>query len=435
MDLKQKITHVGVALDCDHVDADELAGTPAVEQARRLARRLDCSLTLVAFLPELKVGLLEKVGVDKAREEGARSARWERLHRVRSVLFELCRDIQLGDGATVRCEVLEERLSTDALADWAEQVPVDLLILENPSSDTTPSIIDRYTPLIRRLPAAVWFTGEGSRPQSGIVAALSGELGEDEPVRMLDHDVVDLARGFGRLFDADLHFVKARPREEPILTGMALTGLGIGGPAAAGTRHMVPMDRRGDADRRAVQAFVNRVSKGEEEKILVLNGEVPEVISGAAGAVDAGLIVMGAREKSRWELMLFGGAVESTLALAPCDVLLVKQTELQESMTEILPLPAAGEAVRESEWDQVAAQPRYHFRSPAALVEHGQLSRRDRISILRSWEKELANEVIQDVRLPQQRYEKPKHASELKEVRKALAAFGEPPREAERRAA
>ena len=85
--------------------------------------------------------------------------------------------------------------------------------------------------------------------------------------------------------------------------------------------------------------------------------------------------------------------------------------------------------------EKVAAQPRYHFRNPASLADNSQLSRRDRISILRSWEKELANEVIQEARLPQQVYEKPPHAAELKKVRQALAAFGELPREAERQAA
>jgi nucleotide-binding universal stress UspA family protein len=76
--------------------------------------------------------------------------------------------------------------------------------------------------------------------------------------------------------------------------------------------------RHGDA----IQMFVDQHGIPLDD-LLVLEGPTPEVICSVAYQKGAGLVVMGAAEKGRWERLIGHVSAEPSLAEAPCDVLIV----------------------------------------------------------------------------------------------------------------
>lgn len=393
MPLNHQITHIAAVLDLDGVHPDRLHKEPAVARARRLARRTRSALTVLAFAPPPTLaGIRNLIG----SQESERS----QVH-FRAALFDLAARIQREEGITALTELRTARFDAGVIADWLASSAVDVAVLTKPDeAATAATTMNRLSVLIRQTGIPVWFAERGTQPQAGVIAALS--RGAEEPlgeVRALDYEVMDTARGVGKLFDAELHVVQACDR----------------------SMWEAPRTSRENA----LKSFAMAIGAADEvEEIVVAEGKTAEVISESAEALEAGLIVMGASEKSRWEAMLLGGAAEETLTLAPCDVLFVKNAEGEQVRPQTLLSGRVVEAEPELTEVDLVVDPRRHFATPLALVRDECLDRQSKVVILEAWREELQNEEANDRNMPQQVYETVANGRELAQVESALVRLG-----------
>ena len=415
-------THLAAAVDLDDQTEASIAKDPVVVQARRIARRTRSALTLLCFqsAPSLLSNLQSLVSGRDIEE---------RQSATRAAIFELAGEIEREEGVSVRCEGLQAPFEASFLTDWLHSTPADLLLLPKPAAQTTAmAAMNGFSRLIRQTGVPVWFVEQGSRPQDGVVAAVSeGAEKSGAEMRALDYEVVDAARGVGELFDAELHLVQAA--DEPPAT--------LGSLASANLTFMdappQPMAEEGAAARakklaekeRSLQSFARTTSVADElGEILIEEGKASSVVSSSAEMLQAGLIVMGASDKSRWETMVNGGTVEATLARAPCDVLYVKNGDGEHVRPQALLSHSELQAQQQPSEVDLIVQPRRHFATPLVVVRDEQLSRQSKVLILEAWEEELENESANEQNMPQQVYEKTFDPNELNLVRRALARLG-----------
>jgi nucleotide-binding universal stress UspA family protein len=392
MPLKQQITHIAAVVDLGDVDPAGIAAEPAVEQARRLARRTGSALTILAIASS---PTLRRVLALKGREDV------NPRDQLKAPLFDMATRIQREDGITVLSDLRIGQFDAVFIADWLSSHPVDLAVLNKPDQlATAPTVMSRLSVVIRQTGVPVWFARQGTQPQTGVLAAVSH--GVEEPsgdVRALDYEVMDTARGVGALFDAELHVVQAREHgswEESLAYR-----------------------------KNALKSFAVATGAADEvEQIVVAKGKTAQVISDSVETLETGLIVMGASEKSRWEAMLFGGTAEETLTLAPCDVLYVKNSEGDHVRPQTVLSAHALESEPELSEVDLVVNPRRHFATPLALMRDENLDRQSKVLILQAWREELENEDANEHNMPQNVFEPVTSRQELLEVRRALVRLG-----------
>jgi len=352
---------------------------------------------------------------------------------VRQALFGLTRKIEQEDGISVRCEGLQMAFDTATLVDWLTATPTDLLILAKPDDQAAAvTTMSGLSQVIRQTGMPVWFAGDNSLPNDGVVAALSesadGSMDSTGEKRALDFEVMDTARGISRLFDSELHLVQASERPQPSVGRLGLAGLGHVDGASASTGYLPAADenvRELTGRKRALHSFARATGAAEEvDQIVVGMGKTAAVVAARAEALNAGLIIMGAREKSGWETLLKGGTAEATLGLASCDVLYVKAVEEEHAKPQALLTHSALEAEPETSPVDLIVHPRRHFATPLAVLRDDSLSRQTKVLILEAWEEELSTEALQEARMPQQVYELTTTPDELEAVRQTLARLG-----------
>jgi nucleotide-binding universal stress UspA family protein len=189
--------------------------------------------------------------------------------------------------------------------------------------------------LLRESSVPIWFVApsSGHVPEDGVVAAVDavGDEPDSDQHFMLDDAVFEHAKRASDLYAAPLHVVHAYqlPRGIAGFQGYApVFPVGtLGGTPVASTSALEAADREArDALARrhgeAIQMFVDRHGIPLDD-IEVLEGPTPDVIRSVATRKGAGLVVMGAADKGRWERLIGHVSAEPSLADAPCDVLIV----------------------------------------------------------------------------------------------------------------
>jgi nucleotide-binding universal stress UspA family protein len=414
-------THLAAVVDLDDQTETSIASDPVIEQARRIVRRTRSALTLLCFQsPPSLLSNLQSLVAGTDLDKGELSTR--------HALFALARRIEKEEGVSVRCEAMQVPYDPVVLADWLRVTPADLLLLPKPDQQNVAvTALNGLSQLIRQTGTPVWFVEQGSRPQHGVVAAVSDGAEEASgEMRALDYEVVDAARGIGSLFSSQLHLVQAADEPSPILGTLASADLSVVGvtPArmgadAAGGRRERLADRE-----RSLESFARATGVADEVgEIVIQEGDVPSVVSHSAETLQAGLIVMGASDKSRWETIMHGGTVEATLTRAPCDVLYVKNGDGEHVRPQALLSHSELEAHPQPSEVDLIVHPRRHFATPLVVLRDEQLSWQSKVLVLEAWEEELENEATQE-KMPQQVYEETVDPGELNAVRQALSRLG-----------
>ena len=399
-------THITALLDLSNIDADALATDPVINQARRLAKRSRSSLTIEGFL----------AADENAGPNGTASG-----NLFRSALAGVAHEMRSQHGLSVVTSIRTARFDVAQLAEDYADVPTDLLLLRKPTVvSPMGAIFGGLSTLIRQTDVPVWFVHAGSKPQLGVVAAVSGK--PDQPsseLRALDFEVMDAARSVSAMFDAKLHMVKAAERDTP---AQQVFGALVGAAPALMSPHTgYVRDEELDREKQALESFATAAGVQDEvTQISVRAGEVAEVVTGHAQALQAGLIVMGATNASRWQTLLFGGTAETALTLAPCDVLYVKQGNDDRAVPQsAFDLSTARKQADDDKLGvpvSLKHQPRQRRRSPIALMRNRDLARIDKVRVLRSWREQLRSAEAESELKPGGR--------QLAEVRRALVRLG-----------
>lgn len=190
--------------------------------------------------------------------------------------------------------------------------------------------------LLRQSPVPVWFVAPspGCTPASGVVAAVDpvGDAPDSDQHFVLDDAVFEHAKRTSDLYGAPLHVVHAYQLPRGVAGFQGYAPIYPAG-SLAGAAPAVPTPQVHQAEQEARQAIARRHGEAIRmfvdqhgiplDDLLVIEGPTPEVICSVASRKGAGLVVMGAAEKGRWERLIGHVSAEPSLAEAPCDVLIV----------------------------------------------------------------------------------------------------------------
>jgi universal stress protein E len=299
-----------------------------------------------------------------------------------------------SDGVAVRHEVVWDHPSVAAVLRKIAAAKPDLVMQQSGEHRYLMGLSrnDDWD-LLRASPAHLWFVTDGRRPIDHVVTAIASVAGDDEFIAATDHDVFRLANHVAQKFDASNHPVHAYqvPRGLAAYAMYAPELSSIAQPSSlpsAEQTHAMAARRHG----RSIRAFAEHFHL-DPDSVRVERGSPGDVLAKAARDLDAGLIVMGARNLGRWERALKTVTAEAVLDATPCDVLFVKRAEDTAAPGDPSPQATSGRPAIDLE--QAILDPQRAFGSPDAIVNTSELSIAMRKRLLRIWAHDIREQLAE----------------------------------------
>lgn len=381
------------------------SGQPGVLlRALELARATGCTLELFHAVHDASLDLRLFSGREEISREKAAVA-----NRAATRLAELA--VKLGgDEIEIAHEVRWDHPQPDAILRKIADSEPDLVLKESRGPNFVIGLSDHTDwELIRKSPAHLWFVKRGNESIETVLTAVGGGDAAGRIVSDADYEVFGFAAALARRLGA---------QNLPVHTYQVprLYAYSTYAPALAAAGHLPDQVKVWEDIARehgdAVLAFAGHFDI-DPEKIRLSRGHPAEVLPELARSLDAGLVVMGARNLGRWERLFTSVAAEPVLSEAPCDVLFVKE-HAGEPTAEAQP----GRGRSDVDIEMAITHPEKAFRTPLAVAEAEQLSRDLRRRILDAWEQDLRTAQRDD-----RAGEAP--AGVLQEIRRARQALGQ----------
>jgi universal stress protein E len=375
--MKQDFRIDRVLVVVDDISLESGRSPPAlIERAITLANATGCELELfhVCHDVSLEQRLFATDG-ELARQRQALA------DRAATRLAELAVRMR-ADGVSASHDVVWDHPRVAALLRRIEAFQPDLVMLESGRHRYVLGIASNDDwDLLRESPVPVWFVAATLRPIDRIVTGIASVAGADEFVAAADYDVFRIANHIGTLFHASNSPVHAYQVPK------GLTAYAMYVPDLAVGQIKLPTEDRASAavarrHGRSIRAFAEHFHI-DPDSVRVEMGPPSDVLAAAARSLQAGLIVMGARNLSRWERAFGAVTAEPVLERAPCDVLFVKPAG-DSDVAEVAPSPPRhGRPAIDLE--RAVLDPRRTFGSPQAIVTADELSVAMRRRLLRIW--------------------------------------------------
>lgn len=250
--------------------------------------------------------------------------------------------------------------------------------------------------LIRQSPAHVWFvTEDGVDKIDSVVTAVGANTNEDEIISGADYDVFRMANLVAESFDATNTPVHAY--QAPVgLRTYAAYAPEFGGVAMPPPRDIPTAEearqRIAKKHGRSIEAFAEYFLV-EPSRIQVVEGNPSDVLAAVASQVKANLIVMAARNLSRWERWRQSVSAEPLLADAPCDVLFVKDArDASNPAAQVRAL----KGVPAYDLEKAIMDPGLTFGSPASLAQADGISVSLRNRIFEIWKQDIKAQMAEE---------------------------------------
>lgn len=234
--------------------------------------------------------------------------------------------------------------------------------------------------LIRNAPAHIWFVKEGENLNRTVLTAIGGTAFDGDIIAESDYRVYRMgnlvASGLGAENQA-LHCYQV-PRVHSYATYAPLI---TGGTDHAATQTR-PWEDLAILHGEAITRFAKQFDIDVKE-VNLARGEPAGVLPKQAKSLNAGLLVMGARNLGRWDRVFGPVSAEPVLAEAPCDLLIVKEAEGTE-----IPEAEHQPSTREPDIDveMAVVHPEKAFKTPLAVAAADHLTGELRRRILDVWE-------------------------------------------------
>ena len=317
------LDHVLVVLSADLIEPSAPMDSPLIRRALALAKETGCELEFLhvwhdsTLTPSLMVTSdeLEATREQMLNLEAARVA--ELVLRLNS------------QGQTIRHDTRWGSPRTDAILRKIEEVQPDLVMKQSREYNYVTGLFSNTDwELARRSSAHVWFVnGQGREQIDRLVTSVGSSEEAGEIISRTDYEVFHVANVIAEQLGTTnypvhayqvpdgLHYADCAPE----LTGLAYP--------------IAKVESKEDVRRRvarkhglSIQAFAE-FFKVDAEHVRIGEGDPKRVIPHAADVLDADLIVMAARDLSRWQRFTQSVNAEPVLANAPCDVLFVKNSK------------------------------------------------------------------------------------------------------------
>ncbi len=382
MKFEPKLDRVLVVIDTDVLTNDTPEATPTISRALTLGQKTGCDLEL--FHVRDDAALDQKLfGSDKDVARRRKSLVDEDATR----LAELALRLQ-SHGVTVHHDARADHPPAEAILRKIAETGPDVVMKRSAGQSfllglTTNTDWD----LIRQSPSHVWFVDDDGAEIERVVTAIGSVSEKDDIISATDYDVFRMANLITDGLEATN--VPVHTYQVPqALTAYAAYTPDLGDmnhpagslPTVTETRTEVARQHG-----RAIHAFAEFFHI-DPHTVRLAEGQPSEVLPDVASAVEADLIVMGARNLSRWQRALTSVTAESVLADASCDVLFVKDSTDQEHSVGDRK-PTQGQPAVDLE--RAITDPAGTFDSPQAVAAANDLSMELRIRILDAWEQDI----------------------------------------------
>ena len=290
----------------------EMTHSPAFDRALVLAKVMEASLTIVAFVYLDVLQQLDLLGADQ-REE----IREVYLQRYRQWLEQEA-EVMRGEGIEVTIEVKWDLPSLDALSSYVRSQHPDLLIKDAHQESALKRIF--FTPLDWRLlcdsRAPIHLVTAQGMPRPRKVLACVDVLRDDVATRELNDRIIDQAARLAAHCKCPLHLLGVYD-----WTTLYIADIGIG---------KVPVSVSPSYDERKAK-FLKLADKHalRKDNRHFIVGAPAKAIAGFVGQDVFDVLVIGSVTHRSFNKLL-GSTTESLLYQPPCSLLVIKPAELPD---------------------------------------------------------------------------------------------------------
>lgn len=389
-----KLDRVLVVLSPDLVSPEAPKESNLITKALTLAKVTGCELEFfhVTDVESLSGGFF-------ADDDDVRLEREKRVNEAATLVAELVLRLKT-EGVSITHDTRWDAPRSDAILRKISESQPDLVMKQSREHSYVMGLVGNTDwDLIRQSPAHVWFVTDGGQDSiDQVVTAVGTTISDDEIISAADYSVFEFANFVANGFSADnvpVHAYQAPvglnsyAAYAPELGGGAVPPLGVA--REIGTAQDV---RRQIAKRhgQSVVAFA-KYFHIDPANVRIAGGRPHDVIAKTAVDVSADVIVMSARNLSRWQRWSKSTTAEPLLAESPCDVIFVKDDDKGGyPKTEAQTLH--GDPIYDLE--QAIMDPAKVFGSPNTIVHASEISVPLRNRILEIWKRDVQAEMTEE---------------------------------------
>lgn len=307
--------HILVIVDPEEVSPQEPGASGLLARAVEVARAAGCRLELFQAChdPSLELQLFaanEQIVGERKRRANTAAVRMAKLaHSLKSSGVEISHEVRWDDPYP---EAILRKI--------ADANPA-LVMKESQGPNFIIGLTDQTDwELIRNSRAHLWFVKDGRTPIDTVLTAVGG-CDAEAIIAPQDYEVFDIAATLASSLGAQN--LPVHTYQVPRLQAFATYAPALG---TEGTKPEPVTDWENIAQQHAEAIFeFARHFDVDPRKIQLSRGHPAEVLPKLGESLEAGLIVMGARNLGRWERLFTSVSAEPVLSEAPCDVLFVKE--------------------------------------------------------------------------------------------------------------
>ncbi len=383
MSLPSELKRILVVVSPDLVQPSSPRQSPLISRAIELAKATGGTIELfhVCHEPTLEQGLF-------AADPDVVAEKQRVTDRESTLLAEMAVRLK-SEGVDVHHEVRWDQPRTDAILRKIADANPDVVMKESRDHSYFIGMTSNTDwELIRKSTVNVWFVSSEPSPISTIVTAIGMATDDGDPFSSADYNVFRIAGALSREFNADHHPVHAYQVPFGVAPYAAYSpGMGavVGESAQETERHEQAREDIAETHGNSIRKFAEQFDMPLED-IHIEEGNPNTVLPTVARELSADLVILGARNLSRWQRAVRSVTAEPVLAETPCDVLFVKAAEEQSVPLAAIP-PLRGRTTIDLE--RAITDPEDVFGSPNALVESDQISVALRQRILQIWEQDI----------------------------------------------
>jgi universal stress protein E len=368
------IDHVLVVVDPNQFMPGQPEQRDLLKRALDLAHATGCKLELFTAYhePTLELSLF-------ADREEVRAEKVRLTNSVATRLGEIAMELE-NRGARVTHEARWDHPYADALLRKISETEPDIVLKQTQGPNYVLGLTDNPDwELIRNSPSNVWFVKPGAPDINTVLTAIGGTTADVEIISQDDYQVFEVGNMLAGMMGA--RNVPAHSFEAPKLHAYAAYA-----PVVIASTQIA-----GEADTwqqvarlhgRAIREFAEHFDL-DVSQIEIAKGQPADVIPSLAKSLDAGLVVMGARNLGRWARAFQSVSAEPVLSSVSCDIFFVKEAR-DATIPEADEQPKKG--VPSVDIEMAITHPDQAFESPEEVAETDDLTVGLRRRILDAWE-------------------------------------------------
>jgi len=368
------IDRVLVVVDPDQMMLDQPEQSDLLQRALDVSRASGCELELFTayYDPSLELSLFSDQDLVNQEKDRVTNSAATKLGEIALELKQ--------HGAKISHEVRWDHPYSDALLRKISETSPDLVMKESHGPNYVLGLTDNPDwELIRKSPSHIWFVKEGTPEMNTALTAIGETTVDAGIISESDYRVFELGNLLADSIGA--RNVPIHSYEVPRLHAYTAYA-----PMLAGTTQVAHQVENWDEIARMHGKAIEKFAKHfniDVDRVEIAKGHAADVIPAFAKTLNAGLVVMGARNLGRWERVLSSVAAEPVLSSVPCDVVFVKESEgLSTPIAEEKPR----KGVPSVNLEMAITEPDKTFTSPESVVNTDDLTIGLRRRILDAWE-------------------------------------------------